>query len=100
MKYIKLFESDDWETEHEDEVEEPLEIKMCEELYNFLHKHDIYDKFIKNTKEFMAEISDDVNLQNYIEICLLNKNSSPISMAFSWVGTPEGFEFWNDLCVG
>ena len=53
------------------------------QLEMFLHKENVYDKFMKNAKE---QWSKD-----------LAEGDTEILDAFIWYDTPEGHDYWKDL---
>jgi hypothetical protein len=96
MKYIKEyreidFSDEDWEENDDSDIGN-------EEFSNFLHKHGLFDKFIKY---FNGDIGGyNLKWHNYKDIRDYIDNyhpSSYIQSSFDWKSTREGFSFWKKI---
>jgi hypothetical protein len=110
MKYIKYFEKkiewDDFDFEEEIQEEDDWDIfeistrreKYFDKFIEFLDEKNASTKFLtnlensKNARNF-AKSWDDINY--YFEYF---QPEEWILQSFSWVDSPEGYEFWKYIC--
>ena len=95
MKYLKLFENKDinWTFNEEDEFPIPEDFVGFEKFYEFLVENGALEKYIKN---FIDQKNMDLN--HFLKKTKKEGNEDNfINNAFTWVRTPEGYDFWSHL---
>jgi hypothetical protein len=95
MKYIKKFESIDWNYIDEEKPDIMPEFKDNEDFYNFLVENDVLDKFIDHYNKYKFK---KISLKKYLKNKKkLNLIYNLIDYSFNWTITPEGHKFWSKL---
>jgi hypothetical protein len=88
MKYIKEYKDIEWEFD-EEESDVIDEFKGHKDFYDFLVDNDILDKWINNLrKQTNKKIHEFLNyhIDKYY-----------FGLAFFWINTEEGHDFWNKI---
>lgn len=67
-----------------------------DEFYDWLSERDIFHQFIENTLEQNPNVD---NIDKAMKTLLQRnrKELNPISDAFTWVTSPEGFLYWEKI---
>ena len=68
------------------------ENKHKEYFKAFLIKHRAYKKYVNNLKTQCWSFEESMNLDKMLDTIL------HINYAFIWKDTPEGIEYWDNLC--
>jgi hypothetical protein len=91
MRYIKKFESMEWNFIDEEKPYIVPEFEGNEDFYNFLVDNDVLDKYIDNYNEYKFK---KISLKKYLKN--IDKKNL-IDNSFNWEITPEGHKFWSKL---
>lgn len=77
-----------------------MQIVGCKEALNLAKQQDWYKAYVRNT---LSELSffrkaypegEKENKQDCLKCLFFHEGASSISVAFSWINSPEGFEWW------
>jgi hypothetical protein len=92
MIHIKLYEEIDFTDIDDIDDTMVVDFEGFEDFGDFLEENGVLDKFVNNFYKF----GDGYTL-NYYLIINEEYKEDYIDSAFSWIKTPEGFDFWVDI---